>query len=185
MTYLSPLYPHWLKVRDVLQSSMPPEIRSQLPATTRCSDLATTIVEALRPQLTNDTVELEKRLHVGAAEAGWDMMLLAFARTLLDSKWGTYRCAIVTLDKPQSRDGWTLSHALLVNLPTGQVSWRLTAAQAEAMNAIGVPTGGASGGWVFDGHTREVKYERLRKYAAGEWCPECGGAERCHCRRDE
>lgn len=157
-----PLYPAWCKVREALQSDTR-YLGLQHPKTT--GDLADIVVAALRAELTNDTTEMTRRLHVGAAEAGWNSTLLAFARMALDAG---YPCALRELDKPQSRDGWALTHALLIGLPwpSAQVSWRLTFEQAKEMMYIGVPVGGAIDDLpVWDRHDRIVKYFRLEQFA--------------------
>lgn len=147
------LYPAWLKVRTVLQGS-------EYDYTKTCGDIADAIVEALRKQLTNDTTELTKRLHDGAAAAGWDVVLRAFVALAHDSG---ISCVLERLESEATRDGWRLTHALIVELPTGQVSWRVTDAEAAALSfRCYVPF---SDRHTWDGHTREEKYKRLEQFS--------------------
>ena len=155
------LYPHWVRLRDALQSTLSPDELRRMPRT--CGDLAVFAIEALRPQLANDTVEMTRLLHVGATEAGWDVTLRAFARLSLDAG---YPVKLTKLHQPaESRDGWALTHALLVELPTGQVAWRLTKEQALyfAGFAVALSWSTFDGGW--DGHARDEKYASLKRFA--------------------
>ena len=157
MDHTDPLYTHWVRVRDVLQSTLSPDELRRMPRT--CGDLAVFVIEALRPQLANDTAEMTRLLHVGAREAGWGVVLRAFARMALDAG---YRVKLTKLHQPaESRDGWALTHALLVELPTGQVSWKLTEEQARDYEALSWST--FDSGW--DGHLRDEKYARLKRFA--------------------
>lgn len=157
MDHTDKLYTHWVRVRDALQSTLSPDELQHMPRT--CGDLAVFAIEALRPQLMNDTAEMTRLLHVGATEAGWGVTLRAFARMALDAG---YRVNLTKLHQPaESRDGWALTHALLVELPTGQVSWRLTEEQARDYEALSWST--FDGGW--DGHARDEKYASLNRFA--------------------
>ena len=166
MTADDDLYPHWLRVREALQLAMPEWLRRLVPLTDKTTgETATLVVEALRAELTNDTVELTKRLHVGAAEAGWNTTLLAFVRMALDHG---YFVGLRALVHTQSRDGWALTHALLIELPGApeggsmQVSYRLTDDQTEEIRrSLGVEPGPH----YFDGHSRREKYTRLERFA--------------------
>lgn len=147
------LYPHWLKVRTVLQGS-------EYDHTKTWGDTADAIIDALRAELTNDTVELTKRLHDGAAAAGWDVVLRAFVTMAFELG---YTCVLERLESEATRDGWRLTHALLIELPPGQVSWRVTDAEAAALSfRCYVPF---SDRHTWDGHTREEKYKRLEQFS--------------------
>lgn len=112
MMHDDPLYPHWLKVRETLQNTR--DIATHGSPTDTAGDIATAIVEALRPQLTNDTTEMTRLLHVGAMAAGWFDTLRAFARMARDLG---FPIELKKLDTPQTRDGWCLTWALLIELP--------------------------------------------------------------------
>lgn len=159
MHHENPLYPHWLKVREVLQ-----ELGCYAPGTVTTGDVASRVIEALRPALTNDTTPLYGRLHQDARDAGWVNVLFAFARACLNAG---YHCAL------RERDGQPapFTDVLLIQLPSGQVSFSVSEEEARRLIAMGVtdlsPDDAKSPGQAYrwDGHTREEKYERLRDFA--------------------
>ena len=158
------LYGHWARVREALQTTG--AIGLDAPMTT--GDVATIVVEALRSQLMNDTAYLTMLLHEGALASGWYTTLLAMTRMAIDNG---YAAVLKPLDSPVDGDGWKLSWVLLIELPEGQVSWRLTQEQAKQFNAI-VPFGHegrlSEEARDWDGHDREVKYARLTRFAQRE-----------------
>lgn len=55
-------------------------------------------------------------------------------------------------------DEWPVFYC---ELPTGQVSWHLTSGQRSLFNHVDT-----SSAWVWDKHTTDEKYDRLRRWAS-------------------